>query len=385
MTYQLIETTESLNPFCESLKSASWIAIDTEFVRTDTYFAILSLIQIQSESGVAAIIDPLKIDDLSSLWQILTHPNIIKVFHSARQDIEVLYQASGQMPQAIFDTQIAALFLGHGDLAGLSRVVEAELGFTLEKDQTRTNWQKRPLTPQQLNYAYLDVHALAPLYKKLIDNLNQNQLNALQDDFNALLNPSLYDSSPDTAADKIKAVRSLHKKHRAIAYSLAEWRELYAINHNKPKKWVLSDDALVAIAKRPPKTPEALYKVPNIKSSSVKNHGDEWITLIDEVFATPDTWTDAPKKQAPTTPQEEILINIGQALMQQLALDYGISLNNIANKAQLLQILRDPNPILQGWRSLLFESPFRAFISEQISLQYEQGQLIQKTFNPQPD
>jgi len=382
MTYTFIDTQADLSAFCKLIEADGWFAIDTEFVRTDTYFPKLCLIQIQSRSGHAAIIDPMAFDALEPLWQLLENPNIRKVFHSARQDIEVLYQVSGRMPEAIYDTQIAGVFLGYGDLAGLAKVIKAELDIELEKDQTRTDWSRRPLTDKQLEYAINDVRYLAPLYERYLDKLTEAQQAALTEDFEALLNEDLYRLAPENAADKIKAVQKLPRKAQAIAYRLAEWRELYAINHNKPKRWVLSDDALVAIAKRPPKAREALYKVPNIKASSVKNFGDEWIEIIDDVFANPDAWPEAPNKLAPATPQEDIFINIGFALLQQVAQDYHINPPNIAGKTDLLRLIRQPEARLAGWRQALFGQPFSEFLKGNIGLTCDNQRLIQKTFTP---
>ncbi len=376
MSYLYIETAHALSEFCHKIsEQASWIAIDTEFVRTHTFYAELSLIQIQSEQGLAAIVDPIAIQDLSALWAVLGNPAIRKVFHSARQDIEILYQVAKQMPVSIFDTQIAALFLGHGDLAGLARVLDLELNIHLPKDQTRTNWNQRPLTAEQLEYAINDVRTLAPLYEKIIQTLSTSQQEALQEDFNAMLNPALYDDNIAEAGKRIKQAKKLPSKQRAISNALASWRESYAIQHNKPRKWTLADDCIVAIAKRPPKTAQALYKVPHIKSSSVQEFGAEWIALIDTIFANPDSWPEKPKKEAEPTPQEEVLLLIGQSMVQQIAIDYGINPHNIANKQQLLNCVQQ-NTIapLIGWRKLLFLQPFQALLAEQ-PFQVKQGKL----------
>jgi len=382
MNYKIIDQQADLEAFCEHLQTCPWIALDTEFVRTDTYFSILSLIQVQTHDGQAAIIDPIAIEDLTALWSIITHPNICKVFHSARQDIEVLYQVSGQMPVSIYDTQIACLFLHHGDLAGLARVVKAELNVTLEKDQTRTNWQQRPLTEKQLEYAINDVRYLAPLYEKLQTELTDAQQAALKEDFQALLNEDLYKIDIKAAGKKIKAAKKLPRKNKAVAYKLAEWREQFAIDHNKPKRWVMSDEVLVSIAKRPPKTPEALYKVPHIKASSVKNYGAEWVALIDEVFESPDSWPNPITPSAPPSPQEEVLISIGFAFIQQIAIDYNVNPNNIANKTDLLKTIQSDSFRLTGWRALLLGKPFTRFLENQVVLSCDQGKLVQKTFTP---
>lgn len=379
MTYQFIDQSDSLKTFCQAIQSSQWLALDTEFVRTDTYFPILSLIQTQNPDGISAIIDPIAIDDLSPLWALLQDPNIIKVFHSARQDLEVLYQVSGQLPVNIFDTQIACVFLGHGDVAGLARVVEAELKLVMEKDQTRTDWQQRPLTEKQLTYAIDDVRTLAPLYEQCLAKLTAEQQLALQQDFSALLDVNLYAADPLKAGAKIKAAQKLPRKNRAVAYRLAEWREHHAIEHNKPKRWALADDVLVAMAKRPPQTVDALYKVPHIKTSSIKQFGETWIKLIDEVFANPDLWPTQTLPEATPSAQEAILLDIGFAWAHQVALDYHLNLHNTVHKAELIAIFRQSHPVLIGWRQLLIETPLRAFLNGKQSFIYQDHQLIQKT------
>lgn len=365
MSYLYINTELALANFCQQIsQDARWIAIDTEFMRTNTFFAELSLIQIQSEQGEAAIIDPIAIPNLECLWQLLTDKNILKVFHAARQDIEVLYQVAKRMPVSIFDTQIAALFLGHGNLAGLSRVLDKELNIQIPKDQTRTDWNQRPLTKQQLEYAFNDVKTLAPLYQKINQSLNQEQQQALLEDFADLLNPKHYQIDINKAGERIKQAKTLVPKQQAIVNTLAQWREVYAIEHNKPRKWTLSDDAIIAIAKRPPQTIQALYNVPNIKHSSVKEFGDEWLKLIDEVFLTPESWPAKAQKPKPTTSQEEVFIQIGQAIAQQVYIDYGINQANLIKKQQLVDIIRSSSTeYLIGWKKLLIAKPFQEFLN----------------------
>ena len=378
MPYKYLETSETLHQFCQLITdSCQWIAIDTEFMRTNTFYAELSLIQVFTDQGEGAIIDPLAIDDLSSLWALLSNDNLLKVFHSARQDIEILYQQSGTMPANIFDTQIAALFLGHGDLAGLAKVLKAELNIDIPKDQCRTNWSQRPLTPAQLDYAINDVKYLAPLYERLLTQLTTEQQLALQDDFNYFLQPSLYDNNVAKTNERIKKANQLAPKNHAISNALAQWRENYAIEHNKPRKWALSDDCILSIAKRPPKTTGVLYNVPNIKASSVKSFGEQWINIIDQVFEQPETW---PTKQVITfnpSEQENVFISLGQAICQQLAINHGLNVNNIANKQQLLNLIRQPEKThFLGWRFLLLEQPFKSLLASKNKLYIEEKLVL---------
>lgn len=393
--YLAIEDEVTLQRYAEHLittDAISWIALDTEFVRTDTYFPELSLVQIQDCLGEVAIIDPLAIQQsasdspdsnpLEGLVSILTDPGLLKVFHSARQDIEVLYQVGQKMPVSIFDTQLAALFFKHGDIAGFARVVEAELGHKLPKSQTRTNWHARPLSEEQIQYAIDDVRYLAPLYETLMAKLTDEQLKAVKQDCDALLDESLYKANPAKAGEKIKGTRNFKPKQLAIVYALAEWRERFAIEHNQPKKWVMSDEVITAIAKRPPKVAEALYKVPNIKASSVKLHGEQWIQCIDEVFAAePESWPHPEAKPAPSSPQEDVLVSLCLSFCQQIALDYRLNPHNLIHKAELLELIRSPqHSSLTGWRALLVLQPLQRLLQSQASLQIEQGRLIFKPY-----
>lgn len=380
MNYIKINEQKTLAEFCQHLSTCNWMAIDTEFMRVDTYFPELCLIQVQSAEGLLALIDPLSFEnpqkDLAPFWACLTQPSLIKVFHSARQDIEVLYQVSQQMPVSIFDTQIAGVFLGYGHLAGFAKMVEGELKTHLEKDQTRTNWKQRPLSDKQVDYALDDARFLAPLYEKVQSQLSGEQRQALEADFNALLNPGLYDINSAAAGSKLKTLKGLSGKQIAIAYALAAWRENFAVSFNKPKRWVMSDEVIICIAKRPPQTKEALYKVPSIKSSSVNGYGEEWIEIIDEVFAHPENWPSKPIKPDAPTSNELKLMDISQALVTQISQDQQCSASHLINKQDLLCILRQEESVLFGWRKLLLEMPLRALLNGEKSLCIKHGQLL---------
>ena len=392
-----VETESQLTHYCQQLiaqPNITWIAIDTEFVREDTYFPQLSLVQIQDCLGNLAIIDPIKIqesttqpdsiDALTPLIELLCDPNTLKVFHCARQDIEVLYQLTHKMPVAIFDTQIATLFLKLGEMAGFARAVKATLNISIDKSQTRTNWHARPLTEAQIQYALDDVRYLAPLYEYCLNALSPQELKAVEEECSTLLNESLYAIDPKQAGTKLKGIKALKPKQLAIAYALAEWREEFSIHHNQPKKWVLNDEVITHIAKRPPKTVEALYKVPNIKSASIMSHGETWIALIDHVFEqAPEQWPQPPKKVPPPTAQEEATIQLLNSYTQQVAVDYRLNLPSLLQRNDLLAILRGETPekpIFSGWRNQLIGQAILAILNGQASLKltHHHIELIQE-------
>lgn len=405
--YLSVETEPQLRQYCQQIidnPEMTWIAIDTEFVRVDTYFSELSLVQIQDCFGEMAIIDPILIlqsaertnkgnadgtdnsvnshnshQPLQPLIALLCDPNTLKVFHSGRQDIEVLYQLDDKMPSSIFDTQIATLFLKHGEMAGLARVVKEELDVIIDKSQTRTNWHHRPLTAEQIEYALDDVRYLAPLYEHCLKALSPAQLTAVAQDCEKMLDPALYTPDPENAGAKVKGIKGLKPKQLAMVNTLATWREVFAITQNQPKKWVLDDEAIINIAKRPPITLEALYKVPHIKSSSVKLYGEQWVALIDAVFQqSADDWPKPEVKIATPSPQEEALLQLCMAFVQQVAIDYQLNLHSITNRTDLLTLLRSDEPIEKlstGWRNVLIGQDLMRLKSGERSLKIHQGSV----------
>ncbi len=388
-----VDTESQLNHYCQHLinhPDITWIAIDTEFVREDTYYPELSLIQIQDSLGELAIIDPLKIqessiqvdrkDALAAFIELLCDPNTLKVFHSARQDLEVLYQLAQKMPVSIFDTQIATLFLKLGEMAGFARVIQTTLGITIDKSQTRTNWHARPLTEAQIEYALDDVRYLAPLYQHCLNHLSPEELKAVNEECEALLDASLYKIDPSTAGAKLKGIKGFKPKQLAIAYALAEWRETFAMSHNQPKKWVMSDEVIIQIAKRPPKTVDALYKVPHIKASSIMSHGETWIALIDRVFEQPpEQWPQPASKVSAATAQEEAVIQLLNGYAQQVAVDYRLNLPSLLQRNDTLAVLRNQppeKPLFSGWRNLLIGQPILALLKGKKSLTIVDNQVV---------
>ncbi|WP_319557773.1 ribonuclease D [Thiomicrorhabdus sp.] len=387
--YQYIRTPQELQTYCDLLlhdPQIEWIAVDTEFVRVDTYYPQLSLIQIEDNQGKAVLIDPLAIqedekdasmDVLNRIWQA---EHILKIFHSARQDLEVLFQRFGCLPEPMFDTQIAAIFLKQGEIAGYARLLEGLLNIQISKSETRTDWHARPLSDAQIEYALDDVRYLGPLYQHCLENLTEKEFVAAREECLKLLNKALYQIEPNNAWLKLKGTKGFSPKQLAIARILAEWREIYAIEHNRPKKWTLSDDALLSIAKRPPKTVQALYKVPNIKASSVKEFGSEWIELIDEVFAqSPESWPEKTPKPLKADAQQEVALQLCLAYTQQIALEYKLHQSSLFQRSELVQLIQTPQtPVWNGWRQCLFGETIQQILLGQASLQLENNHLLVK-------
>jgi len=275
---KLINTEAALIELCKEFEDASWIALDTEFERVNTYYPELCLLQLSNGEKIA-MVDPLVDMDLEPLYQLLYDKSKTKVFHAARQDLELFYHLKGCVPVPLFDTQIAATLLGYDSQIGYANLVKEMFEIELAKTETRTNWKRRPLSDNQLMYAADDVIYLAKMYEELLAKLNTSgQLSLLVEEFNALTQPALYDPEPGVMWKKIKSSKKLTGDPLEYLKKLAAWREITARDDNQPRKWVLSYHILVDLAKVQPHSMHDLSNVKGINNNIVNRHG---VALLD--------------------------------------------------------------------------------------------------------
>jgi ribonuclease D len=243
--YKFIDEPDMLVP---ELQRQGQIGIDTEFMRERTYYAQLCLTQIATADETWCV-DPLAGHTQDAFWQeILTHDWVL---HSARQDIEVIYQTAGSMPASIFDTQIAAGLLGFPAQMGYAGLVKELFDLEIHKSHTRADWSKRPLRAEYLDYAAEDVEYLLPAYEILTEKLEEKgRLGWALEDSRWLLDPALYDISDSQAIDRLKGARNFRGRRRAAAERLAAWREAEAIKRDRPRQWIMRDNVLLDIAYR---------------------------------------------------------------------------------------------------------------------------------------
>ena len=278
---ELIDDDSSLKNHCEQWQRCDWLAVDTEFERESTYYPELCLIQVAGE-GRVGLIDAMAITDLGPLYKLLNDPSITKVFHSARQDFEIFYHLQGKLPAPLFDTQIAAALRGHDDQTGYATLVRDVLDVDLAKSQTRTNWKRRPLSPEQLRYAAEDVIYLGQLYQLLLEKLMESgQLQQFQQQCQALNRPELYEPDPDSMWQKIRsrAIKNFSNPSLAVLKRLAAWRELTARRKNRPRKWIIKDNALIAVARELPVNLNALSRLDGIDERIMKRYGSELLRI----------------------------------------------------------------------------------------------------------
>ena len=258
---ELITTTESLARLCDSLAGEDFITVDTEFMRESTYWPDLCLIQVAG-AEINGLIDPLAPGiDLKPFFSLMDNPKVLKVFHAARQDIEIMVHRAGIVPHPVFDTQIAAMVCGFGDQVGYEAIVRRLAKAQIDKSSRFTDWSRRPLTEKQLAYALADVTHLRVVYEGLKKELDRTgREHWLREEMDILTNPATYRTEPEDAWKRIK-VRLRSKKQLGVLVEVAAWREREAREKNVPRSRVLKDDAIAEIAVQMPQTKEAMNQL----------------------------------------------------------------------------------------------------------------------------
>lgn len=352
MTIQYINRPEQLPALCEQILQEPWIALDTEFLREKTYYPKFCLLQIAAPGWVACV-DPLAIADLTPLLDAIYNPNITKVLHSCRQDLEIFFQITGKIPGPIFDTQIAAPLLGFQENPGYAMLVSSFLNINLSKAHTRADWTERPLSQDQIQYAADDVIYLCKIYTIMCEQLEKlGRLNWLESDFALLNNPELYQLSPENAWLKIRGKNKLTGRQLSILQALSEWRERTAQTENKPRNWLFPDDMLLELGKLQPVTTSDLAKIRNINERSVNRYGKVICELIDAARQRPPKPLREKDGSGKKTQQHEAILDVLSAIVRIRAEENSLNPVILATRKDLEQLLfaEEDCQLLQGWR-----------------------------------
>ncbi|WP_019864842.1 ribonuclease D [Methylovulum miyakonense] len=356
-TINYINTPEKLTAVCALIREASWLALDTEFLREKTYYPKFCLLQIATPDWVACI-DPIALPDLGELFAAIYNPNIIKVFHSCRQDLEIFFQVTGKLPTPIFDTQVAAPLLGFQDNPGYAMLVSSFLNINLSKAHTRADWSKRPLTEAQIEYAADDVIYLCQIYQIIIKKLAElGRADWLKQDFAELSNPDIYHIDPAKAWLKIKGKNKLTGKQLSIIQAVTEWREKTAQREDRPKSWLLKDELLFDIAKLQPENISDLAAVRGINERVLHRYGKELCEIITAAKNQPPIPLHEQGRPTKKTQQQEAILDILTALVRIRAEENSLNPSILASRKDLEALLfNDDNddadgcPLLHGWR-----------------------------------
>lgn len=351
--YQLITTPDALAACIDVWTQRPWLALDTEFLREDTYHPILCLIQV-GDGDTDACIDTLAFapDALAPLWALFANPSIVKVFHAPSQDLEIFVRLGDTTATPFFDTQIAAAMLGMGDQLGYAALVDKMTGIKLDKSLTRTNWSRRPLTGPELAYAAADVRHLSDIHPQLRDALTaRGRLHWLEEDCARLAEPSRYRNPPDDAWKRLKGLARLAPASQPVAIALAGWRERMAQERDRPRKWILDDDALYRIAERVPSDVDALAALKVLPPKTLERHGPVLAALVAEAKAAP---SPALLLDEPLTDPQKGLLKRLQDRLRTIAEALDVPASLIAPRADLELLVRvgasADATVLGGWR-----------------------------------
>ena len=377
---RIITNTADLKALIAELQSAPYLALDTEFLRDQTYWPKLCLIQVAS-TDVAAIIDPLADDiDLKPFYELLKNPKIVKVFHAARQDIEIFQQQGGVIPHPLFDTQIAAMVAGYGDAASYETLARRIAGVEIDKSSRFTDWSRRPLSNKQLEYAIGDVTHLRKIYEVLDAELKKTHRETwIADEISALQNAELYAMNPANAWKRLKA-RTSSKRFIALLATIAEWREREAQTRDIPRGRVLKDEALLEIAAHPPESADALERIRAIPKGFANSRMGK--TLIEAVEhgrqAAPPEGIEPEKPRRKREPSQAA-IDLLKTLLRLRAEDANVAPRLIANADDIESLAAfedDGIAALQGWRAEVFGNDALALRKGELGIALSKGKAV---------
>lgn len=271
----MVETAQALNKACSSMLNAGIIGMDTEFVRTRNFFPKLGLIQVSTWKEIY-LIDPLALETLEPLAEVLTSQDVLKIFHSCDEDLEVLSFLCGTPPGPIFDTQVAAAYCGHGFQIGYQGLVQAVLDVELDKGETRSAWLKRPLTSSQVKYAAMDVACLIPIYARLVKQLkDMGRITWVEEEMDILRREACAEITPDEYYTTLGYAWQYKGRDLAVLKSLFEWRECMAAASDLPRNFLMKNKVVRSIADKKPRSLRALSVITDVRPSIVRKHGKD--------------------------------------------------------------------------------------------------------------
>jgi ribonuclease D len=367
-----IVDTGELAAFCRRLSQHEFISIDTEFMRETTYWPRLCLVQVAGADEARAI-DPLAPGiDLKPLFELLASPTILKVFHAARQDLEIFFHLMGQVPAPLFDSQVAAMVCGFGEQVGYETLTKELVGASVDKSSRFTDWSKRPLTDRQLAYALSDVTHLRVIYAKLKTRLARSGRSVwLGEEMAVLANPVTYDMHPERAWQRIRT-RSTAPRFLGVLKEVAAWREVEAQTRDVPRARIIRDESMLEIAGEPPRTVEDLARVRGLGRGLAEGRGGQaLLAAVARALA-------LPPGDLPQVEREQVLpkgigplVELLKVMLRIKCDEHDVAAKLIASVADLERIAADDEadvPALHGWRREIFGDAALALKSGRIGM-----------------
>ncbi len=369
MTVTVITDTPTLKEYCARWEGMPFVTVDTEFIREKTYFPQLCLIQVAG-GDYAAAIDPLAGSlSLEPLLALMRNKNVLKVFHAASQDLEIFYQLMDDVPEPIYDTQIAAMVCGFGEQVGYESIVQQLLGKQLDKSQRFTDWSLRPLKPEQLLYALADVTHLQDVYVRLDTHIRENGRDSwIYEELAALTDPEKYVTHPEEAWLRLRP-RERKPHYLARLKVIAQWREEEAIRQDKPRGWIINDDAIQEIAQTNPLSEAALKRGRAIKKHLSQIDLKLLLLLIEGANTLPTNQCPrlADKKQ--TASEQESTKDLLKVLLKLKCQEHNVAPRLVASAEDINDfLLGNPVAFTKGWRFEMFGSAAEALLAGKCAL-----------------
>lgn len=378
MLMDLITTTPALAAVCERLAAHPYVTVDTEFLRESTYYPQLCVLQMAS-SDEAVVVDALADGlDLQPFFDLMANEKVVKVFHAARQDIEIVWHRAGLIPHPVFDTQVAAMVLGYGDSISYDQLVQRITGDALDKSNRFTDWTRRPLTSAQIDYAVSDVTHLRDVYRRLSADLEKRgRAEWLSEEMDILISPDTYRMDPDNAWQRLRT-RVRKPKELAVLIEVAAWREREAKARDVPRGRILKDDVVADIAVQAPTTIERLGSLRSLPKGFEKSKwGQEIPDLVKKALARDPKTLPSIERTKPA-PNGAATVELLKVLLRMTSERHAVASKVIATVDDLERIAADDNadvPALKGWRRDLFGEKALALKAGRLALAIERGRV----------
>ena len=353
----LINTPEALETLVNRALDAPCVGIDTEFVWEQTYYPRLGIVQVGFSENDCHLIDTVTLSDLSPLGALIADRHTVKILHDAQQDLWILRRITNAIPCNIFDTRCAAGFTGLGSTLSLGNLLRLCLNIQLPKTETRTNWLRRPLSDKQLAYALNDVRYLPALREHLLTDIQRRgRENWLAEELRQYDVAKLYDDrAPEEQYTRVKGTGRLSRRELAIVRELATWREKEAQQADRPRTWIISDNAIVQIARRKPQSIQSLKRLRGIPRSTVNRYGKNLLNAVQRGLAIDEK--NCPPIPPPVRPDpfEDARLDLAMAFLRGRCLSEGIDLAMVASRSEVKEFISPKknapdNPLHTGWR-----------------------------------
>lgn len=382
--HRLITDSAVLKQLCERLAEQRYVTVDTEFIREKTYYAQLCLIQVADADGTEAAIDPLASGiDLQPFYDLMQNEKVLKVFHAAKQDLEIFYHATGQVPHPIYDSQVAAMVCGYGEQVGYEALVNKLLNEKLDKGSRYTDWSQRPLSQRQIDYAISDVTHLCKIYEKLDAQVREaGRERWIVEEMAILENPNTYNVDPQAVWRRLKC-KQRNPMQLHLLREMAAWRENFAQRIDKPRGRILKDEVIVQIAEVNPKSLDEMLQTRGVQNRLSNSHAEELFGVIEAAREhDPETFPPMAKRPKILSARQEVLLDALKLLLKWQCAHNDVASKLVARKEDVVGMLLGDDEAeiscLHGWRYEVFGRHAKMLLDGKLSFSIENNKLVMK-------